>query len=122
MSVLDSGTLLSFWTIYQGQSLKTCPFESAPDYENAKAAGFQFEYLKIKTYWSTHKIMHFLIQNILVPYFSEERAKLGLPESQKSILQIDVWLAHCLKEFQTWMKTHHLNIILDFVPNGTTGV
>jgi hypothetical protein len=122
VSVSNSGTLLPFQAIYQGQSSKTCPSESAPDYGSAKAAGFRFESSKTKTYWSTHETMHFLVEKILVPYFSEQKAKLGLPESQKSIWQIDVWSVHRSKEFRTWMKTHHPNIILDFVPGGTTGV
>jgi hypothetical protein len=52
VSVLNSRELLLFQVIYQGQSAKSCPSESAPDYNAAKAAGFQFEYSKTKTYWS----------------------------------------------------------------------
>jgi hypothetical protein len=29
--------------------------------------------------------MHFFVEEILVPYLLEQKAKLGLPESQKSI-------------------------------------
>jgi hypothetical protein len=66
--------------------------------------------------------MHSFVEKILVPYLSEQKAKLGLPESQKSIWQIDVWSVHRSKEFRNWMKTHHPNIIIDFVPGGCTGV
>ena len=55
-------------------------------------------------------------------YLSEQKTKLGLPKSQKSIWQIDVWSIHQSKDFCNWMKTHHPNIILDFVPGGCTGV
>ena len=66
--------------------------------------------------------MHTLVDEIIAPYFSKQKAKLGLPETQKSIWQIDVWSVHRSKEFRGWMGAHHPNIILDFVPGGTTGV
>lgn len=122
VSVSNSGELLPFQAIYQGYSSRSCPTESAPDYDAANAAGFRFEYSKTKTYWSTHETMHSFVEEILVPYLSAQKVKLGLPESQKSIWQIDVWSVHRSKEFRNWMKTHHSNIILDFVPAGCTGV
>jgi hypothetical protein len=122
VSVLNSGELLPFQAIYQGYSSRSCPSESAPDYDVATAAGFRFEFSKTKTYWSTHKTMHSFVEKILVPYLSEQKAKLGLPESQKSIWQIDIWSVHRSKDFCNWMKTHHPNIILDFIPGGCTGV
>jgi len=66
--------------------------------------------------------MRDLVDNIIAPYFSEQKAKLGLPASQKSIWQIDVWSVHRSKEFRGWMKEHHPNIILHYVPAGCTGV
>jgi hypothetical protein len=66
--------------------------------------------------------MHLLVDNIIAPYFAKQKAKLGLPLSQKSIWQIDVWSVHRSAEFRNWMKTHHPNIILDFVPGGCTSV
>jgi hypothetical protein len=66
--------------------------------------------------------MHSFVEKILVPYLSEQKAKLGLPKSQKSIWQIDVWSVHQSKEFQNGMKTRYPNIIVDFVPGGCTGV
>jgi hypothetical protein len=79
---------------------------------------FHFEYSKSKTYWSTQETMHLLVDNIITPYFARQKAKLGLPPSQKSIWKIDVWSVHHSAEFCNWMKSHHPNIILDFVPGG----
>jgi len=122
VSISNSGELLPFQAIYQGQTAKTCPSPSAKDYDAAKEAGFRFESLKTRTYWSTHETMHTLVDEIIAPYFSKQKAKLGLPKTQKSIWQIDVWSVHRSKEFRGWMGAHHPNIILDFVPGGTTGV
>ena len=94
VSVLQSDKLLPFQAIYQGYSSRSCPSESAPDYDVAAAAGFRFEFSKTKTYWLTHETMHSFVERILVLYLSEQKTKLGLPKSQKSIWQIDVWSIH----------------------------
>jgi hypothetical protein len=62
------------------------------------------------------------VNRILAPYFNKKKAKLNLPPSQKSLWMIDVWSVHHSKEFRSWMRTNHPNIILDFVPGGCTGV
>jgi len=38
--------------------------------------------------------MHALVDEIIAPYFAAQKAKLGLPDSQKSTWQIDVWSVH----------------------------
>ena len=72
-------------------------------------AGFRFEFSKSKTYWSTQEMMHTFVDKILQLYFSEQKAKLSLPESRKLIWQIDVWSVHRLEEFRSWMKMHYHN-------------
>jgi hypothetical protein len=122
VSVSNSGELLPFQAIYQGYSAKTCPSASAKDYDAAKAAGFCFEFSKTKTYRSTHETMHTLVDKIFAPYFAAQKVKLSLSDSQKSIWKIVVSSVHRSKEFHTWMKGNHPNIILDFVSDGCMGV
>jgi hypothetical protein len=66
--------------------------------------------------------MRSLVDDIIVPYFSEQKQKLSLPETQKSIWQIDTWSVHRSQEFRDWMKKAHPNIILHYVPAGCTSV
>ena len=66
--------------------------------------------------------MESLIDNIIALYFEAKKHALGLPPSQKTIWQINVWLVHHLERFRTWMKTHHPSIILQYVPGGCTGI
>ncbi|KAF9511133.1 hypothetical protein BS47DRAFT_1299355, partial [Hydnum rufescens UP504] len=40
---------------------------------------------------------------------------------QKSILLIDIWSVHQSKEFTGWMKGHHLDIKISYIPGGCTG-
>jgi hypothetical protein len=122
VSVSNSGELLPFQAIHQGYSTKVCPSASAKDYDTTEATGFRFKFSKSKTYWSMQETMHLLFDNIIAPYFSKQKFKLGLPNSQKLIWQIDVWSVHHSDEFHIWMKGHHSNIILDFVPGGCTPV
>lgn len=122
VSVSNSGVLLPFQAIYMGKSNRSCPERSAKDYDAAQAAGFRFEYSDTATYWSTQKTMRLLVDNIIAPYFLEQKKKLGLPESQKAIWQIDVWSVHRSQEFRDWMKQYHPNIILHYIPAGCTGV
>lgn len=65
--------------------------------------------------------MQSLVNDIIAPYFMKKKAGLGLPLTQRSLWQIDVWLVHHSQEFQTWMKKTHPTIILDYVPGGCTG-
>jgi hypothetical protein len=122
VSVSNSGTLLPFQAVYQGYSDVSCPDKSAKHYNDATAAGFKFGYSKSKTYWSNQRTMQSLVNDIIAPYFDEQKAKLGLPPSQKSLWQIDVWSVHRSKEFRRWLRANHPTIILDYVPGGCTGV
>ncbi|KAG6850928.1 hypothetical protein C0991_009934 [Blastosporella zonata] len=85
-------------------------------------AGFLLEYSNTATYWFNQDTMQNFVDKILAPYFEAQKCKLHLPPSQKSLWSIDVWSVHRSLSFRTWMKTHHPNIVLDFVPGGCTGV
>jgi hypothetical protein len=121
-SVANDRNLLLFQAIYQGLTPQTEPGQSAPGYADCKAAGFRFEHSGTSTYWSNLKMMQNFVTHILVPYFDCAKAIAGRPLSQKSIWQIDIWSVHRSLEFCTWMKDHHPDIILDYVPGGCTGV
>jgi hypothetical protein len=121
-SVSNSGVLLPFQAVYMGKSSRSCPNKSANSYDEAERAGFHFEFSGTGTYWSNQKTMRSFVNDILVPYFTAQKMKLGLPPSQKCIWQIDVWAVHRSEDFRGWMKTHHSDIILHFVPGGCTGV
>jgi hypothetical protein len=100
-SISNSGILLPFQVIYMGKSIRSCPNKSANSYTEAESAGFRFEFSGTGTYWSNPKTMRSFVNDILVPYFAEQKKKLGLPSSQKCIWQIDVWSVHRSKDFRT---------------------
>ncbi|KAH7917193.1 hypothetical protein BV22DRAFT_1026850 [Leucogyrophana mollusca] len=121
VSVANNGILLPFQAIYQGYSEKSCPTASAKNYEEVKGAGMRLEYSDTNTYWSTQQTMHHLVDHIIAPHFEAAKLQLGLPPSQKSIWQIDVWSVHRSDKFRSWMKANHPTIITNYVPGGCTG-
>jgi hypothetical protein len=66
--------------------------------------------------------MRQLVNGIIAPYFEAAKKKLNLRPSQVSIWKIDCWSVHKSREFLDWMKKHHPNIVILFVPGGCTGV
>ncbi|KAF9558800.1 hypothetical protein CPC08DRAFT_549321 [Agrocybe pediades] len=122
VSVAANGTLLPFQAIYVGLTKASLPSSTSPHYLDCTGANFLFEASGTKTYWSNQSTMKTFVNKILAPYFEERKQELGLPTSQKSLWQIDVWSVHRSEEFRGWMRKTHPNIILDFVPGGCTGV
>jgi hypothetical protein len=122
VSVSCSGKLLPLQLIYKGATSKSCPQPTAPCYNECINHGFRFECSKTDTYWSTQETMASLVDNVIAPYFEAEKCMLGLPSSQKTIWQIDVWSVHRSKRFRLWMKMNHPSIILQYVPGGCTGI
>jgi hypothetical protein len=122
VSVTSDGKLLPFQAIYQGKSKMSCPSSKARYLTEAKAAGIQFEYSGTTTYWSNQQMMQSFVNKILAPYFDGEKKKLGLPETQCALWQIDVWSVHRSQEFRDWMRNKHPTILIDFVPGGCTGI
>lgn len=122
VSLACCGKLLLFQVIYKGGTDRSCPRRTAEKFEECAKIGMCFEPSKTHTYWSTLETMQSLVTNIIAPYFKEQKCKLGLPDSQKCIWQIDVWSVHQSAAFRAWMKKHFPWIILHYVPPGCTGI
>ncbi|EKM82903.1 hypothetical protein AGABI1DRAFT_125369 [Agaricus bisporus var. burnettii JB137-S8] len=121
-SISASGTLLPMQAVYMGKTTASCPSPTAPRYEDAIQHGFRMMPSKTSNYWSTEETMRDLVNTIIAPYFENAKSALGLPTSQHSIWKIDCWSVHRSESFLHWMRTHHPNIIIIFVPGGCTGL
>ncbi|HEV7738215.1 MAG TPA: hypothetical protein VGO47_12700, partial [Chlamydiales bacterium] len=108
--------------VYRGKSPASCPSKDSFRLEEAKVTGCKFTYSGKDNHWSTHKTMQELVNEIIAPYFEMKKKDLGKPVQQKPIWLIDCWTVHCSWEFLGWMKEHHPNIIVLFVPANCTGV
>ncbi len=112
VSVANGGEFLPFQSIYAGKTTAVTPSNFSKKYVESKNTGFRWEYSETKTYWSTQRTMHLLVDNIIAPYFARMKSKLGLPDSQRSLWQIDAWSVHRSEEFREWMREHHPNILI----------
>ncbi|KAJ7020183.1 hypothetical protein C8F04DRAFT_890291, partial [Mycena alexandri] len=119
-SISASGKLLKMQAIFHGKTQASCPSPRAVRYLEAMELGYIMVPSGTGTYWSTHPSMHGLVDGVIAPYFEATKVELGLSSSQFSIWKIDCWSLHKSKEFMLWMKTHHPNIIVLFVPGGCT--
>ncbi|KAJ7022262.1 hypothetical protein C8F04DRAFT_901162, partial [Mycena alexandri] len=119
-SISVSGRVLPTQAVFSGKKMALCPSVRAGRYNEAINLGYTMLPSGTLTYWSNHDTMHLLVDSIIAPYFEATKLELGLPTSQVSIWMIDCWLVHKSKEFLVWMKKHHKNIIVLFVPGGCT--
>jgi DDE superfamily endonuclease len=122
VGISDSGDVLPFQVIFQGSTQRSCPTRESALYEEAMDLGFKFEFLNTDTYWSTFDLMCKYVHDILVPYFTEQKDRVGANEDQECILQLDVWAVHRSVAFRTWLDENYSWIIYLFVPGGCTGI
>jgi DDE superfamily endonuclease len=121
-SISASGVLLPTQAVFMGKTNMSCPSSKALRYDEAIALGYVTVPSMTASYWSTQRTMQDLVNDIIAPYFEAKKIELGLLSSQKSIYNIDCWSVHKSKEFLAWMKKHHPNIIVLFVPGGCTSL
>ncbi|KZS86487.1 hypothetical protein SISNIDRAFT_397861, partial [Sistotremastrum niveocremeum HHB9708] len=120
VGVSASGDVLPFQVIFAGKTDASCPSSDAPFYDKAMEYGFQIIPSGIPSnYWSNQETMRLLIIDIIVPYFTRQRQRIG-DLDQRCILQLDCWSVHRSEEFITWMRKNYPWIILQFVPGGCT--
>ncbi|KAJ7050612.1 hypothetical protein C8F01DRAFT_1344185 [Mycena amicta] len=123
LGITASGTVLPVQAVYEGLTKQSCPRKDVPKYEECIEEGFQFvPSQKKRNHWSNQLTMRSYVCDILQPYIRTQIEKLALSASQKALWIIDVWSVHRSEEFRDYVRDNHSNIIIDFVPGGTTGV
>jgi hypothetical protein len=71
------------------------------------------------SHWSTKDTMLEYVDAVLMPFFAKQKQTLGLDETQKSLLILDVFASHRTPEFL--QKLQESNICVVFIPPGCTG-
>ena len=100
VGVAADGSLLPFQAVFVGKTKASVPSATdSPNYNKAINAGFKFECSGTGTYWSNQKTMCAYVNDILAPYFERKKRENGLPPTQKSLVQLDVWSVHRSQEF-----------------------
>lgn len=108
-SSLD-GDLLPMQLIFHGKTNKCHP----PVTDAAKDARVHITHSP--NHWSSQETMQQYIKEVVVPYADRS----GVPKPYNIVLVLDVWSVHKSEEFRKFLRTHHPNIRLVFVPPNCT--
>ena len=99
LAVTLSGMLLPPQLLYEGKTDRCHPHVNFPISDN---------------HWSNTTTVLRFIDKVLNPYLQSKRVELGLPPTQKALLILDVFRAHCTTAVQ--QKLSESNILVVFVP------
>jgi hypothetical protein len=112
-SSLD-GDLLPMQLIFTGKTSRVLPELS----QSAHAAGAHLTFSE--NHWSSQKTMQEWVRHVLLPYARGRIQQHQLPDNAHIILVLDVWAVHKSMEFRSFLKEHHPNISLVYVPANCT--
>ena len=112
-SSLD-GDLLPLQLIFQGKTSACHP----PMTELTKEAHVCVTHSE--NHWSNQETMRQWVAEVLLPYSNHRIAQHNLPRDSHIVLVLDVWAVHKSEEFRTFLRIHHVNIHLVFVPPNST--
>jgi hypothetical protein len=112
-SSLD-GDLLPLQLIFQGKTNACHP----PSTAASDAAHVHLTHSE--NHWSNQQTMKDWITEVLVPYAARAAARHTLPADSHMVLVLDVWAVHKSEEFRKFLRMHHPNIHLVFVPPNCT--
>ncbi|KAJ7062655.1 hypothetical protein C8F01DRAFT_947638, partial [Mycena amicta] len=121
LSVTASGDTLGIQSVFGGKTNASVPSTNVPHRTDCDEAGFCFVPSGVTgNHWSSQQMMQEYVEDILEPYLAKTRAELKLHDRQKALWIIDVWSVHRSKEFLSFMRNHHPDILIDFIPGGCT--
>lgn len=84
------GHALPLQLIYEGKTSHSLPSKSTPQYKEAMELKFKISYSSTHTYQSTFPLMCEYVNNILVPYWEEQKVLLDAPADQECVLHLNV--------------------------------
>ena len=73
-------------------------------------------------HWSNMTTCQEFVDRILQPYRKQQVQMLNIAEDSKLIWLIDCWSVHKSKEFISWVKVNHPEILFIFIPANCTSV
>ncbi|KAF8142219.1 hypothetical protein K438DRAFT_1444422, partial [Mycena galopus ATCC 62051] len=120
VTLSDDGKLLPFQCVFAGCTKRSRPDEDARGHRELVELGCMFVSSGTENHWSNQQTTQDFITDIVAPYLEETKERLHLPPAQKSLLHLDVWSVQRSEAFRSWMRDNHPNIILNYVPGGTT--
>jgi hypothetical protein len=109
-----NGDMLPLQLIFQGKTAACHP----PATEASVEAHVHLTHSD--NHWSNQTTMQEYVREVIVPYAERCAAEHTLPRDSHIVLVLDVWAVHKSEEFRRFLRTHHPNIHLVFVPPNCT--
>jgi hypothetical protein len=114
-----AGNVLPFQIVFTGSTTKCLPPLNVGRIA-CEEAGWHLTFSE--NHWSNVDTCKAFVEKILQPYRLEQIEHLKLDKGTKLIWLIDCWSVHKSKEFISWMKESHQEILIIFVPANCTSV
>jgi hypothetical protein len=73
VSVASDGTRLPLQAIYAGKTSRSRPSSNATNHDNLINEGCLLQESGTTTYWANHSTMHDFVNQILAPYFNQQK-------------------------------------------------
>jgi hypothetical protein len=109
-----NGDLLPLQLIFQGKTT-ACH----PPFTDASTEAF-VHLTHTENHWSNQTTMQEYVRAVIVPYAERCAVEHTLPRDSHIVLVLDVWAVHKSEEFRRFLRTHHPNVHLVFVPPNCT--
>lgn len=114
-----AGNLLPFQLVFTGTTDRSFPPRNEGR-QMCEDAGWHLTYSN--NHWSNLTTCKQFVEQILQPYRRKQVQKMGLDEETKLIWLLECWNVHISKDFISWLKISHPQILFIFVPANCTNV
>lgn len=111
-AVSASGDFVGIQAIWTGKTT-ACHPKNVPSHS-------QLLHSHSSNHWSNLETMKDYVLRLLIPFFKDKIARLGLPQHQPCILILDHWKVHLLVEFRDFLSRCTPPIKVAFIPPGLT--
>jgi hypothetical protein len=119
VSSTAEGVLLPFQVVFTGTT-----FKSLHKFNDGRriCEELGWDLTTSHNHWSTLQTCKDFVEKVLQVYRIAQVQTLGLSKDQQLIWLIDCWSVHKSKEFLTWVKKKHPEILILFIPANCTAV
>ena len=114
-----AGNLLPFQLVFTGTTDRSLPPRNEGR-QMCEDVGWHLTYSN--NHWSNLTTCKQFVEQILQPYRRKQVQEMGLDEETKLIWLLDCWSVHISKDFISWLKISHPQILLIFIPANCTSV
>ena len=123
VGVTLDGELVPLQLIFSGQEANRKQHRAVPKLDDSTSlrvirAGWHLT--QTPTHWSSQQSMRDYVDFVITPFVNARRQQHSCPDSHVLLL-FDCWSVHKSAEFLNWLREHHPDYHVVFIPAGCTG-